>query len=42
MALKYGNKRIEKFAKERWLEMGMMTLTFAAYTLPDGRLAVTA
>jgi len=42
MAVKHGNKRIEKFAKERWLEMGMMTLTFAAYTLPDGRMAVTA
>ena len=35
-------KRIATFAKERWLEMGMLTFTIAAYTLPNGQLAVTA
>jgi hypothetical protein len=42
MAGKYGEKRIASFARDRWLEMGMLTFTIAAYKLPNGQLAVTA
>ena len=41
LAGRRADQRISNFAKERWLEMGMLTLTVAAYTLPNGQLAVT-
>ena len=34
------DKRMDQFFHDWWLDMGAVFLTFAVYTLPDGRLAI--
>jgi hypothetical protein len=35
-------KRVEETARQQWLEMGVLSVTFTAYTAPDGLLVVDA
>ncbi|KAM6491584.1 hypothetical protein JOM56_012976 [Amanita muscaria] len=39
---KYTSKRIEDAARAQWKEMGVMSVTFTAYTGPDGKLVIDA
>ena len=40
IADKHLERQVDKFHNERWRDMGAVFLTFAVYTLPDGRLVV--
>ena len=40
MAQKHANKRFEDDVKKAWLEMGLLSITFTAYTAPDGRIVI--
>jgi hypothetical protein len=42
LAEKYSSKRIEDNARCHWKEMGVMSVTFTAYTAPDGKLVIDA
>ena len=42
LAEKNSRKRVEETAREHWLEMGMLSVTFTAYTAPDGLMVVDA
>ena len=42
LAEKYSCKRVEETAREHWLEMGMLSVTFTAYTAPDGLMVIDA
>jgi hypothetical protein len=33
-------KRVEETAQQQWLEMGVLSVTFTAYTAPDGLMVV--
>jgi hypothetical protein len=35
-------KRVEETARQQWLEMGVLSVTFTAYTAPDGLMVVDA
>ena len=35
-------KCVEETARQQWLEMGVLSVTFTAYTAPDGLLVVDA
>lgn len=35
-AIKYGFKKVEEVDRQRWLDMGMISLTFVAWTNEEG------
>ncbi|KAF8950433.1 hypothetical protein BDZ97DRAFT_1771259 [Flammula alnicola] len=42
IAKRFSTKRIAKVMDEHWKEMGLVSIMFTAYTLPDGKLVIDA
>jgi hypothetical protein len=40
MADKFTTKRVSENDRRNWLEMGVVSITFTAYTAPDGQLVI--